>query len=64
MVEIALTTDMMSLPSPGAWIETMRSHISPNSRSRSLHRERGLKHQYQSRHPSLRPVAPFTGSVD
>jgi len=53
----------MSLPSPGAWIETILSVGCLFPFGRSLHRERGLKLSVVPR-DDKNLVAPFTGSVD
>ncbi len=64
LVEVHAALLIKSLPSLGAWIETMSAAHTAASRSRSLHWERGLK--LEQRHQLRRGyiVAPFTGSVD
>ena len=56
---------IQSLPSRGAWIEmSLRFLLSPLSRRRSLHGERGLKLCPVLMFAFSHIVAPFTGSVD
>ena len=59
-----LSTEIKSLPLPGAWIEMYVNQNADNaSSSRSLYRERGLKYIQKARNKYVK-VAPFTGSVD
>ena len=53
-----------SLPSRGAWIETLPTAPPRPAPSRSLHGERGLKHVRFMALGLRHAVAPFTGSVD
>jgi len=54
-----------SLPSLGAWIETVQRALKVGLVGRrSLHWERGLKHVRRRLGRIRRDVAPFTGSVD
>ena len=52
-----------SLPSRGAWIETVLACRSASLSGRSLHGERGLKRAANIQLNETQ-VAPFTGSVD
>jgi len=57
--------DKLSLPSRGAWIETLSSvYRSATLERRSPHGERGLKHCGSLRQGKADIVAPLTGSVD
>ena len=54
-----------SLPSRGAWIETIMTRATtPPLKGRSLHGERGLKLLSANVKGQALVVAPFTGSVD
>ena len=61
--KIGFCSGARSLPSLGAWIETLTILLGDGSKSRSLHWERGLKPNVR-RSVCMARVAPFIGSVD